>query len=58
MSIDIKTPEFPESISEGEIATWHFAEGDAISEGDVIVEIETDKVVMEVPATSRRWVKS
>ena len=52
MSIDIKTPEFPESISEGEIATWHFAEGDAISEGDVIVEIETDKVVMEVPATS------
>ncbi len=51
MSIDIKTPEFPESISEGEIATWHFAEGDAISEGDVIVEIETDKVVMEVPAT-------
>ena len=51
MSIDIKTPEFPESISEGEIATWHFAEGDAIAEGDVIVEIETDKVVMEVPAT-------
>jgi 2-oxoglutarate dehydrogenase E2 component (dihydrolipoamide succinyltransferase) len=51
MSIDIKTPEFPESISEGEIATWHFAEGDAIAEGNVIVEIETDKVVMEVPAT-------
>ena len=51
MSIDIKTPEFPESISEGEIATWNFAEGDAIAEGDVIVEIETDKVVMEVPAT-------
>ena len=50
MSIEIKAPAFPESISEGEIATWNFAEGDAISEGDVIVEIETDKVVMEVPA--------
>ena len=50
MSIEIKTPSFPESISEGEIATWNFAEGDAISEGDIIVEIETDKVVMEVPA--------
>ena len=50
MSIEIKAPTFPESISEGEIATWNFAEGDAISEGDVIVEIETDKVVMEVPA--------
>ena len=50
MSIEIKTPAFPESISEGEIATWNFAEGDAISEGDIIVEVETDKVVMEVPA--------
>ena len=50
MSIEIKAPSFPESISEGEIATWNFSEGDAISEGDVIVEIETDKVVMEVPA--------
>ena len=50
MSIEIKTPTFPESVAEGEIATWHFAKGDAIDEGDVIVEIETDKVVMEVPA--------
>ena len=50
MAVDIKVPTFPESITEGEIASWHFAEGDAIAEGDVIVEIETDKVVMEVPA--------
>ena len=48
---DIHVPAFPESISEGEIATWNFKEGDAVSEGDIIVEIETDKVVMEVPAT-------
>lgn len=51
MSIEIKVPAFPESITEGEIASWHFAEGDAIAEGDIIVEVETDKVVMEVPAT-------
>lgn len=50
MSIEIKVPVFPESVSEGEIASWHVAEGDAFSEGDVLVEIETDKVVMEVPA--------
>ena len=48
MAIDIKVPSFPESVSEGEIASWHFTEGDAITEGDVVVEIETDKVVMEV----------
>lgn len=50
MSIEIKAPSFPESISEGEIASWHVAEGDGVAEGDILVEIETDKVVMEVPA--------
>ncbi len=50
MSIEIKVPTFPESISEGEIAAWHKSEGDAVVEGDVLVEIETDKVVLEVPA--------
>lgn len=50
MSTEIKVPQFPESISEGEIAAWHFNEGDAVTEGDTVVEIETDKVVLEVPA--------
>ncbi len=50
MSIEIKAPSFPESISEGEIASWHVKEGDFVKEGDVLVEIETDKVVLEVPA--------
>lgn len=52
MSTEIKVPVFPESISEGEIASWHVAEGDGFAEGDVLVEVETDKVVMEVPAIS------
>jgi len=50
MTLEIKVPTFPESVAEGEIATWHFQEGELVSEGDVIVEVETDKIVMEVPA--------
>ncbi|MCF6765982.1 2-oxoglutarate dehydrogenase complex dihydrolipoyllysine-residue succinyltransferase [Thiotrichales bacterium 19S3-7] len=46
----MKVPQFPESISEGTIATWHKNVGDKVEENDVLVEIETDKVVMEVPA--------
>ncbi|WP_349293357.1 2-oxoglutarate dehydrogenase complex dihydrolipoyllysine-residue succinyltransferase [Cysteiniphilum sp. QT6929] len=47
---EVKVPVFPESIAEGTIATWHKKPGDRIEEGDVLAEIETDKVVMEVPA--------
>ena len=49
--LEVKVPVFPESISEGTIAAWHKAEGDLVAEGEVIAEIETDKVMMEVPAT-------
>ncbi|MDF2690971.1 MAG: sucB, partial [Gammaproteobacteria bacterium] len=52
MSVEVKVPAFPESISEGTIATWHKAKGDSVTEGETLVEIETDKVVMEVPATA------
>lgn len=47
---EVKVPVFPESIAEGTIATWHKKPGDRVEEGDVLAEIETDKVVMEVPA--------
>ncbi len=50
MSIEIKAPAFPESVADGEIAAWHKAEGDAVARDELIVEIETDKVVMEVLA--------
>ncbi len=52
MSQEIKVPSFPESISEGTIATWHKKEGDSVTQDEVILEIETDKVVMEVPASA------
>ncbi len=50
MAIEIKAPAFPESVADGEVATWHKAEGDTVARDDLLVEIETDKVVMEVVA--------
>lgn len=50
MATDIKAPSFPESIAEGTVATWHKKEGDSVDRDELIVEIETDKVVLEVVA--------
>ena len=50
MAIEIKAPSFPESIADGEVAAWHKKEGDSVSRDELIVEIETDKVVLEVVA--------
>ena len=48
--IEIKVPVLPESISEATVALWHKKPGESVQMDDVIVEIETDKVVLEVPA--------
>ena len=50
MAIEIKAPTFPESIADGTVATWHKKPGDAIKRDELIVDIETDKVVIEVLA--------
>lgn len=47
---EIKAPEFPESIADGEIAEWHVSAGEAVKRDQVLVDIETDKVVLEVVA--------
>lgn len=52
MTTAIKAPQFPESIAEGTIANWTKKIGDFVQEGETVLEIETDKVVMEVPATA------
>ncbi|RJG09678.1 2-oxoglutarate dehydrogenase complex dihydrolipoyllysine-residue succinyltransferase [Pseudomonas cavernicola] len=52
MAIEIKAPTFPESVADGTVATWHKKPGDAIKRDDLIVDIETDKVVLEVLATA------
>jgi 2-oxoglutarate dehydrogenase E2 component (dihydrolipoamide succinyltransferase) len=48
--IDIKAPTFPESIADGEIATWHVTAGQQVTRDEVLVDIETEKVVIEVVA--------
>ena len=50
MAIEIKAPTFPESVADGTVATWHKQPGDAVKRDELIVDIETDKVVMEVLA--------
>ncbi|NNM50915.1 MAG: 2-oxoglutarate dehydrogenase complex dihydrolipoyllysine-residue succinyltransferase [Pseudomonadales bacterium] len=50
MAIEIKAPAFPESVADGTIATWHKQVGEAVKRDELLVDIETDKVVMEVMA--------
>lgn len=50
MTVEILVPDLPESVADATVATWHKQPGDAVARDEVIVEIETDKVVLEVPA--------
>ncbi|TDJ25948.1 MAG: 2-oxoglutarate dehydrogenase complex dihydrolipoyllysine-residue succinyltransferase [Gammaproteobacteria bacterium] len=50
MAIEIKAPRFPESIADGTVAAWHKQPGDAVRRDDLLVDIETDKVVLEIVA--------
>ena len=50
MATEIKAPVFPESVADGTVATWHKQPGEAVSRDEVICDIETDKVVLEVVA--------
>ena len=50
MSIEVKVPVLPESVSDATIATWHKQPGDAVKRDENLVDLETDKVVLEVPA--------
>ncbi|MEA4508927.1 2-oxoglutarate dehydrogenase complex dihydrolipoyllysine-residue succinyltransferase [Klebsiella pneumoniae] len=51
-SVDILVPDLPESVADATVATWHKKPGDAVVRDAVLVEIETDKVVLEVPASA------
>ncbi len=50
MTIEILVPDLPESVADATVATWHKKPGDAVKRDEVLVDIETDKVVLEVPA--------
>ena len=50
MSIEIKVPPLPESVSDATLVAWHKQPGDAVSRDESLADLETDKVVLEVPA--------
>ncbi len=50
MSVEVKVPNLPESVSDATVAKWHKKPGDGVERDEVIVDLETDKVVLEVPA--------
>src|SRR2546423_1564228 len=58
MSVEIQMPQMGESVTEGTVLEWHVAEGDAVEEGDTVVEVSTDKVDAEVPAPTSGTVTS
>ena len=57
MATEIKVPVLPESVSDATIATWHKKVGDAVARDENIVDLETDKVVLEVPSTVEGVIK-
>jgi 2-oxoglutarate dehydrogenase E2 component (dihydrolipoamide succinyltransferase) len=52
MSIEIKVPPLPESVSDATLVAWHKSVGDGVARDENLVDLETDKVVLEVPAPS------
>ena len=50
MAIEVKVPLLPESVSDATVSTWHKKAGDTVSRDENIVDLETDKVMLEVPA--------
>ena len=57
MSTEIKVPELPESVADAVIASWYKQVGDVINMDEVLVDLETDKVILEVPAVKQGIVK-
>ncbi|WP_221794776.1 2-oxoglutarate dehydrogenase complex dihydrolipoyllysine-residue succinyltransferase [Oceanobacter mangrovi] len=57
MSIEIKAPTFPESVADGTVATWHKQPGEPVERDELLVDIETDKVVLEVVAPASGTLK-
>jgi len=50
MIVEVKVPQLSESVSEATLLSWHKKEGDAVARDENLIDVETDKVVMELPA--------
>ena len=57
-TIEVKVPALPESVADATIATWHKKEGDSVTRDENLLDLETDKVVLEVPAPQSGILKS
>ncbi len=57
MAIEVKVPQLPESISDATVSTWHKKAGDKVSRDENIVDLETDKVMLEVPSPTDGVIK-
>lgn len=51
-NFDIITPDLPESVADATVVKWHKNAGESVKRDEILVEIETDKVVLEVPAVT------
>jgi 2-oxoglutarate dehydrogenase E2 component (dihydrolipoamide succinyltransferase) len=58
MLVEIKVPVLPESVTEGTLGTWHKKVGEPVKQDELVVELETDKVVLEIVATATGVLKS
>ena len=58
MALEILVPDLPESVADATVATWHKKVGDFVERDEVIVDIETDKVVLEVPSPNQGTIES
>src|SRR6202165_6259133 len=50
MTIEVRVPQLPESVADATLVAWHKKPGDAVARDENLVDLETDKVVLEVPA--------
>ena len=57
MSIEVKVPQLPESVADATLIAWHKKPGDAVGRDENLVDLETDKVVLEVPSPSAGVIK-
>src|ERR1700728_5132730 len=52
MTIEVRVPQLPESVADATLVAWHKKPGDSVARDENLVDLETDKVVLEVPAPS------
>ena len=53
MTVEVKVPSLPESVSDGTLVNWKKKPGEAVKRGENLVDLETDKVVLDIPHYSR-----